>query len=121
MVLVCPPSRSQFKVYVSLTSVTCLFSTKEMRWLKEGQVEGRKWFLCCSGPESQVTCLLKSECMDVKWPPHHGSYGAEAGLSSEYRDSFWIYKIRLYPLKTNHFGFVNYVSFVCVTYLSNTF
>lgn len=75
MVLVCPPSRSQFKVYVSLTIVTCLFSTKEMRWLKEGQVEGRKWFLCGSGPESQVTCLLKSECMDVKWPPIMAAMG----------------------------------------------
>ena len=53
--------------------------------------------------------------------PHHGRCGAEAGLRSEYRDSFWIYKIKLYPLKTTLFGFVSFISFVCVTYLSNTF
>ena len=53
--------------------------------------------------------------------PHHGRCGAEAGLRSEYRDSFWIYKIKLYSLKTTCFGFINFISFVCVSYLSNTF
>lgn len=49
-----------------------------MRWLKEGQVEGRKWFLCGGGPESQVY-------MDVKWPPIMAGVGQrlDSGLNTE--------------------------------------
>lgn len=46
-----PPFSSRIKkVCISLATVACLWSIKEMRQLKEGQVEERKWFLCRSGP-----------------------------------------------------------------------
>lgn len=106
---------------MSVTIVTCLFSTKEMRWLKEGQVEGRKWLLCGGGAESQVTCFLKSECMDVKWPPIMAGVGQrlDSGLNTEILFGFT--RSNCIPSKLLALVFINFISFVCVSYLSNTF
>lgn len=81
---VIPPTlSSQFqKDCITLAVVTDLWSMKEMRQLKEVQVEARKGFLCCVDLESQVTLHSQIRMDRCGVTLQDGRCGAEAGLEA---------------------------------------
>lgn len=79
--IILPTFSSQFKkVWITLALVTCLWSRKDPRQLKEVQVEAGKWLLRCRGPSVTSYLAFSSQNGQMRSSAPGGRYEAEAGL-----------------------------------------
>ena len=92
-----PPFSSQIKKVCYFTSYCCLLMVYEGNEAAQRRASGREKVVFMSKwtQSPELPGILKSEWIDVERPPQDGRCGAGAGLRSEYRDSFWIYMIKL--------------------------
>lgn len=106
------------KSRITLAVATCLWSMKDKRQLKAGQVEARKSALCCTDLESQVILPSQIRMDRCQWPSREVGLGQKQNSSPNAEMPFgctWFHCLLL----QKYFVFVHLT--ICVTDSKNIF